>query len=304
VDPTGATNTGKQPKAPKAPKAPRIKKAGSGRRTVAFAIAGACGVLATAGAFSVINGATGETVTVYRTTGPVAANSAAASNMFTATEVPASSVEGGTIIPADQLNGMTWYAEEDLVAGAMATDANFNRSTRIDVTELADPNLMAQTFTAEVEDAVGGRLRAGDYVSILKTSAAGSEVVTADFVLRSVLLLDVSTIPSDESSANNSGIIGGSSDANINARYTGVPQLYTVALDAEQTRALTAAKNGRLTVVLTRVDATPVAATTPRPAAPTNPQPVQPGTVVTPAPGDVPPVPVSTDPAVPAVANQ
>jgi len=258
--PDTAPPTGKKDKkarAAKAPKASKVRRPGRGRKVLGLTIASVLGVVAAGGAFAAIEGAKPASMTVYQLTGPVAANTAATVDMFRPVQTPINSIEGGYVIPEEELNGQAWFAEEDLLPGALATDSNFSRNTRIAVESLNDPSLLAQTFTADVEDAVGGRLRAGDYVSILQTVNTEGGAPDAQFVLERVLLLDVSGEPGDGVAAGaGTPLIGSEAATADNARYTGVPRLYTVALNPEQTRKLTAAKSsGGLTVVLTRADA-------------------------------------------------
>jgi hypothetical protein len=278
--PKAEDNKGKKvktPKTPKAPRPPKVKKPGSGRRLLGLTAAGTLGIMTLGGTFVFLNGAQPSMVPAYQLQNAIPANAPAVLSDFAEILVPASALEG-QLISLAELNGATWYAEEDLQPGALATAANFNLTTRVDIGELDDPSLLAQTFTASAEDSVGGRLRAGDFVNILQVIQGEGGTSAADFVLSKVLLLDVSAEPAGVTAAGS--VIGGETAT----QYNGIPALYTVALNPEQTKILTAAKqSGSLTVVLTRADAPSIKGA---------------GVVVVTEPTVAPVAPTVTDPAV------
>lgn len=189
-----------------------------------------------------------QTVQIAFTTTPLAANESVDVNSLEWRAVPVDGLPAQPLTTND-LSDAGWYAEKDLPAGTPLTVLGFDNISRIDVGSLDDPSLMAQSFEAVAEDAVGGILKPGDYVNILATENVLTGEPTVRYVLSKVVLLDVAAQAADRSS----GLSG--AQAGADARYSGIPSLYTVALTPTQTAILTAAKDSNLTVVLTRPDA-------------------------------------------------
>ena len=239
----------KTPKPPKAAKVIHPSRVRWGRVMIGCTLAIAAG----GGAYALSASLAPTAVQVASLIAPVTANNPLDSASFGCIEVSASVFPAGTYT-CEYIAGLEepLYASKDLVAGDWVSDDTFNSVTRIDVTTLTDPSLLAQTFTADAESAVGGRLRPGDLVNILATSTSSGDTAVTSFLLTKVLLLDVSGAPVTRGQAATSTTIGG--DA-AGSDTTAVARLYTVALDPEQTKTLTAAKGQSLTVVLTRPDA-------------------------------------------------
>lgn len=95
------------------------------------------------------------------------------------------------------------------------------------------------------EDAVGGKIAAGDYIDIGAKSSGGKDI--AKIVLHHVLVLDVSVDPANIANAANASTVNQSGTGpDSPAIYGGVPSLYTLAVSANDFLVLTATRGNGL----------------------------------------------------------
>lgn len=137
-----------------------------------------------------------------------------------------------------------------LSAGDVISPSNAGPLSRI--TENVPDNFVAASFTAQPELIVSGKVRTGDHIDIIATDDA-SVSPRAKIVLQHVLVLDVTISPSQIAAQATGGQEGeqvGTPGPESEAARSGIPSVYTVALDPRDAAKLSLLREYDLTAVL------------------------------------------------------
>lgn len=138
-----------------------------------------------------------------------------------------------TALPASVFSEMALYSKVPLRVGDPLTAAVVQKEERIAV-ELPE-GYVAVSLKVLPEDAVAGKIKAGDYIDIVAIASTESSK-TSRIVLHHVLVLDVTTAPETIAQAANQATVGNDAVApgpdSVQAK-SGIPQLYTLAVSPE-----------------------------------------------------------------------
>ena len=109
---------------------------------------------------------------------------------------------------------------------------------------------MVASLKVSPENAVGGRIKSGDYIDIAAISSSGH--ASAKIVLHHVLVLDVTVAPGSISSAANSNTLNQSGTGpDSPSVYNGIPQLYTLAVQPQDFLTLALIKDSTVYLGIT-----------------------------------------------------
>lgn len=252
-------NSKKKDQAPSsAAKAKKPSKLFSGNKTwFIFAIMSA--VAAAAIIFGVLSQVV-ATTTYYVLGQNVAARSQITPDMLK----PVTTSQGGqpgNALDIGEVAKKATYAKYALKAGDIVTQSNTGDFQPLSQGIPAD--YVVASFSADAKNSVAGKLATGNYVDIIAVNAGNSQSV-AKYVLRHVLVMDVSadpsTIGSNSSSSSSSSSAAAGTDPKSAAPAqpkssqdqlrTGIPSLYTVALPPADAAKLALIKDSPLMVVL------------------------------------------------------
>jgi Flp pilus assembly protein CpaB len=190
-----------------------------------------------------IVGSIAQRVKYFVVNADVAARTQITSANVVAVEVPADAIPPLALSEADVASGQ-YYSAIALKAGStLMSSVVTDGLTALD-SELPPGYVMASLLVSP-ENAVGGRIKRGDYVDIAAIN--GSDTQTAKVVLHHILVLAVTVSPdSVATAANSSGASGASAGSSKtstspgpdNAQlYGGIPQMYTFSVTpAEMTK--------------------------------------------------------------------
>lgn len=145
------------------------------------------------------------------------------------------------------------YAKFALNAGDIITDSNTGEKSPLTAGVPDDYTVMS--FTASPQNAVAGKLSAGDYIDVISKDESSG---VAKVVLRHVLITDAMTDPSaaaDQGSTAGAEAEGDAAapGANVSAEDSlrgGIPTLYTVALAPSDAVKLEVIRNLPISVVI------------------------------------------------------
>jgi hypothetical protein len=248
-------NKKKDPAPSSAAKAKKPSKLFSGNKTwFIFAIISA--VAAAAIIFGVLSQVV-ATTTYYVLGQNVAAKSQITPDMLKAVTTS----QGGqprNALDLGQINNAHLVAKYALNAGDIVTQSN--TGTFQPLSQGIPADYVVASFSADAKNAVAGKLATGNYIDLIAVNAGNSQSV-AKYVLRHVLVMDVSTDPSTigsnstSSNTKSTTAADGSNPAATPAPAqdqlrTGIPSLYTIALPAADAAKLALVKDTPLMVVL------------------------------------------------------
>lgn len=250
-------NSKKKDQAPSsAAKAKKPSKLFSGNKTwFIFAIISA--VAAAAIIFGVLSQVV-ATTTYYVLGQNVAARSQITPDMLK----PVTTSQGGqpgNALDIGEVAKKATYAKYALKAGDIVTQSNTGDFQPLSQGIPAD--YVVASFSADAKNSVAGKLATGNYVDLIAVNAGNSQSV-AKYVLRHVLVMDVSadpsTIGSNSSSSSSSATAGTDPKSATPAQpkstqdqlRTGIPSLYTVALPPADAAKLALIKDTPIMVVL------------------------------------------------------
>ena len=118
------------------------------------------------------------------------------------------------------------------------------------LTSTLPDGFMVSSLKISPENAVGGRVKAGDYIDIAAINNGGH--ASAKIVLHHVLVLDVTVTPGSISSAANSNTVNQSGTGpDSPSVYNGIPQLYTLAVLPQDFLTLALIKDSTVYVGIT-----------------------------------------------------
>lgn len=168
------------------------------------------------------------------------------------------SAEGypATALTLEQIQSGGYYSLVPLRSSEIVTVSNVGPLDPI--TEFVPDDYVAVSLSVSAENAVAGRIKAGDLVDIAAV-AEGTTSRFAKVVLSGVLVLDVSVTPSSIASAANADQIGsdvnpeggGGNGPDSSAARKGIPQLYTFAVSLEDFAALALLRDKNVYLALT-----------------------------------------------------
>jgi Flp pilus assembly protein CpaB len=182
-------------------------------------------------------------VTYYVLSQDVASREQITANLLT----PKTVSSGGVPVNAltlDQINSNQLFAEIPLRAGDVVTASVVGGLKRI--TSNLPAGFIVSTFKVSPEDAVGGRIRRGDYVDIASiVNGSGSNKQVAKIFLHHVLILDV-TIATDTITGGANASAPTTLGPDSAAIYGGIPSFYTVGLSPQDFTTLALIKGSSL----------------------------------------------------------
>ena len=113
---------------------------------------------------------------------------------------------------------------------------------------------MIASIKVAPEDAVGGRIKAGDYIDVAEATTGSKSI--AKIVLHHVLVLDVTVAPTSVAQGANANTINQSGTGpDSPSMYAGIPQLYTLAVSTNDFLVLTATRSNSLYLGISSSDA-------------------------------------------------
>jgi hypothetical protein len=249
-------NSKKKDQAPSsAAKAKKPSKLFSGNKTwFIFAIISA--VAAAAIIFGVLSQVV-ATTTYYVLGQNVAARSQITPDMLQPVTTSQGGQPGNALDIGEVANKPT-YAKYALKAGDIVTQSNTGDFQPLSQGIPAD--YVVASFSADAKNSVAGKLETGNYIDLIAISESNAQPV-AKYVLRHVLLMDVSADPSSigESTSSSSTTDATATDpaatpaqpkSSQDQLRVGIPSLYTVALPPADAAKLALIKDTPIMVVL------------------------------------------------------
>lgn len=190
----------------------------------------------------VIVGQAADQSTYYVMASDVAARTQVTVGMLT----PVSTSTNGVPPRALSLNEFTngnLYTRIPLKAGDVVSSSVVGKFQNL--TSTLPDGFMVASLKVDPENAVGGRIKAGDYVDIAAVSA--SNPIVAKIVLHRVLVLDVTVLPATiTSNANSTELNRSGTGPDSPAIYGGIPQMYTFAVSARDFLTFSLIKAGSI----------------------------------------------------------
>lgn len=157
-----------------------------------------------------------------------------------------------TAVTLEQLETGQLFSRIGLKSGEVVTTSN--SGPLVPITETVPDDFVAVSLSVAPENAVGGRIKAGDLVDIAAVSESGSSRF-AKIVLSGVQVLDVAVSPSTIASAATTDQVGPNATGpdSVPAR-SGIPQLYTFAVSLEDFAALALLRDKNVYLALSSPD--------------------------------------------------
>ncbi len=221
---------------------------GSGRSYWLFALVAA--LIAVGGALSIL-GKAAATTTYYVLGQPVAARTQITPSML----VPVTTSVGGqprNALDVAYVRDNPVFALTPLRAGDVVSTSVAGPLQRINANLPAD--FVAASFAVPPENAVAGKVRAGDYIDVIAESgnAGAATGGVAKVVLSHVLVLDVTVAPQTITQAATSGPAGANLNPGPESAQVrgGIPSLYVVGLSPQDATKLALVRGRNLMVVL------------------------------------------------------
>lgn len=229
---------------------------GSGRAIWLVAIG--LGVVTLLGVMSLLASAT-ATSTYYVLGEPVAVRSEITPEMMVAVTVSEGG-QPGNAYDLVYIQNNQLFAQVSLKRGDVVSASNAGPATRL--VEGLPENFVAASFAVDAAAAVGGKLRAGDYIDIIALDEAsggaaglageGSDRL-AKVVLNRVFVLDVS-VSADTLQDAATEEVGSATQEEEQVAVGGVPALYTVAVSPEDAVTIAQIRDKNMFVVLSSLE--------------------------------------------------
>jgi hypothetical protein len=165
----------------------------------------------------------------------------------------------GNALDIGEVSAKATYAKYALKAGDIVTQSN--TGTFQSLSQGIPQDFVVASFSADAKNAVAGKLETGNYIDLIAVNGSNSQPV-AKYILRHVLLMDVSSDPStigssSTTSSSTSTTANGANSATPaqpksaqDQLRTGIPSLYTVALPPADAAKLALIKDTPIMVVL------------------------------------------------------
>lgn len=188
-------------------------------------------LLAGFGALTILS-SLADRVTYYVVNQDIPAGVAITTDLLAEVEAPVDSIAPGTLTLED-ITSTTWYSKVPLAYGTVIQSSTVTDNKTL--TSDLPPGYVLATIMVDPENAVGGRIKKGDYIDIAAVSGNDLENATAKIVMQRVLVVDVAISPADIADAAASNATGEEEVplANENALYSGTPSMYTLAVSPQ-----------------------------------------------------------------------
>lgn len=188
-------------------------------------------LLAGFGALTILS-SLADRVTYYVVNQDVPAGVAITTDLLAEVEAPADAIAPGTLT-LEEITSTTWYSKVPLSYGTViqASTVTDNKTLTSDL----PAGYVLATIMVDPENAVGGRIKKGDYIDVAAVSGTDLANATAKIVMQRVLVVDVAISPADIADAAASNATGNEEVplANENALYSGTPSMYTLAVSPQ-----------------------------------------------------------------------
>lgn len=203
--------------------------------SLGFALLSGFGVL-------VIVGHAADQSTYYVMKADVAAHTQVTMGMLTPVSTSATGVPP-TALSLNQFAKGNLYTKIPLKAGDVVSSSVVGQFQSL--TSILPSGFMIASLKVAPENAVGGRIKSGDYIDIAAINSTGHAV--AKIVLHHVLVLDVTVLPASiTSNANTTGVNQSGTGPDSPAIYNGIPQMYTLAVIPQDFLALALIKDSNI----------------------------------------------------------
>lgn len=209
-------------------------------------------LLAGFGALMILGQASAR-VNYYVVNTDVAARTQITVDNVDALSAPADSVPPTALSEAEVASG-DYYSKIALKAGTAITSSVVDDNLKSLSSEVPE-GFVLSSILVKPEDAVGGRIKRGDYVDIAAMTGEDTSA-TAKIVLQHVYVLDVTVAPDTVASAaasQNTGLAGDGSTTEDQTPgpdsavlYGGIPQLYTFAVSPTDFATLAILRNASI----------------------------------------------------------
>lgn len=202
-----------------------------------FSILAGLGVL-------LIVGKASDRVPYYVVSQPVAPRTPITPDIVRTVEVNADAMPP-TALTLEQIQSGQWFAKVPLNENEIVTNSNTGPLTPINFS--LPPNYVAASLQVTPEKAVGGKIKAGDYVDIAATNEGKAKVI-----MQHVLVLDVTVNPSSiAAAATDSGASPTAAPGPESQQVRGgIPQVYTLALSPDNFAKLSLISNGNASLAI------------------------------------------------------
>lgn len=212
-----------------------------------WVIAVGAALLAVFGTLTILGNAT-ATTTYYVLNQDVAARTQITPEMVTGKTVNVGGQPANALDITDLQSGQ-YFARVPLKAGDAVTSSTVGPLERI-TTSVPDGYVVA-SLQVEPENAVAGKVRAGDLIDVIAVDEAGNSGATAKVVLHRVLVLDVTTNPDNIAQAATTEQVGDDLPGpESNQVRGGIPMLYTVAVSPQDAAKLALIRDKHVMIVL------------------------------------------------------
>lgn len=188
-------------------------------------------LLAGFGALTILS-SLADRVTYYVVNQDVPAGVEITTDLLAAVEAPADGIAPGTLT-LEEITSKTWYSKVPLAYGTVIQSSTVTDNKTL--TSDLPPGYVLATILVDPENAVGGRIKRGDYVDIAAVSGDDLASATAKIVMQRVLVVDVAVSPASIADAAASNATGEEEIplADENALYSGTPSMYTLAVSPQ-----------------------------------------------------------------------
>lgn len=218
-------------------------------------------LLAGFGALMILGQASAR-VNYYVVNQDVAARTVITQDIVDTISAPADSVPPTALDEADIASGEL-YTKIALKAGTALTTSVVNDNLASLSSEVPEGYVIS-SLLVKPEDAVGGRIKRGDYVDIAAMNGDDSSA-SVKIVLQHVYVLDVTVAPDTVAQAaadENTGLAGTGGDSEDQtpgpdsaALYGGIPQLYTFAVSPQDFATLALLRNANVYLAISSAKA-------------------------------------------------
>ena len=201
-------------------------------------------LLAGFGALTILS-SLADRVTYYVVSQDIPAGVVITADLVEAREAPADAIAPGTLT-LEEIAGTTWYSKVPLAYGTVIQTSTVTDNKTL-TSDLPAGYVLA-TIMVEPENAVGGRIKRGDYIDIAAVSGNDLSNATAKIVMQRVLVVDVAISPADIADAAASNATGTEEIpvANENAMYSGTPSMYTLAVSPQDFAKLALIRDAKI----------------------------------------------------------
>lgn len=208
-------------------------------------------LLAGFGALSILS-SLADRVTYYVVNQDIPAGVEITTDLLAEVEAPADAIAPGTLT-LEEITSTTWYSKVPLAYGTVIQSSTVTDNKTL-TSDLPAGYVLA-TIMVDPENAVGGRIKKGDYIDIAAVSGDDLSTATAKIVMQRVLVVDVAVSPPDIADAAASNATGEDAIplADENALYSGVASMYTLAVSPQDFAKLALVRNANIYLALSAI---------------------------------------------------